>query len=988
MIIEEKINELRKARDENRLVVFVGAGVSNNSGIPLWSELVRCFAEKLPYDKCEKCNHRKNDCPTIDCKDRYNFSQDEYLKIPQFFYNKDKSKGKARYYQIIKETLDIKAKSNPIHNLIMNLYPKHIITTNFDKLIENTQNPNSMLYKVIIEDKELLTQISNNYIIKMHGDIDNLEKIVLKESDYLNYQQDHILIETFIKSLLMNHTFLFVGYSLNDYNVNLIMSWVENLATKLKVKKNQRPKHFIIQSNMEKVDEYIEKYFLEKNLFIIDTSELPVKLKEKSSTVKLNDPGKNVYAVLDYIFDINNDYLIKPLIDILYEKYKIFKNQNRISFEDLISTHSFGNIDHLGQVLIFYDKSKFKSLKQIIISNNNEANFIKKILINAGIQAIQYEGDLQHICNVKEEKNIFKELIELEQLNKYSDIPSIINKISDVMVKAYYYYVFCVNLEKLIPLMEEAENNMSNRQNYLKLLIFKYNIMGIKKIQYKSTKQEKQDFERTLNNIPKSNQANCIYLKKIYEGNCDNIYTCNKLADKCEEIYTKKTNTIYLGNPNYDLLKLQAIAYDYYYYIKMNNLMLDHFTDPKNILEPYIRAMLCTYSPKKERPLKYLYGFEQLLKEYEISSTDFDIIIKHTNSRKLKTFISDFNIRELKLGENIEIENKFINLCNSISLFPNRFLVAYLKNFIQILTICQLDNSQLNIIFNSIYELLFKEFNLEIGVLNLGMGVLFDIYGELLDLIKLNKDKNLDSFPKLLCEFLKNEVIDYFNKNIPGNIQNFYKLLKSYSNPEIEKRVSELIDNKKIIDEKIKMIYQLRFLFNDNQKSKYFIIVKNNVRLVRITYLFDFIIENYLNYNKEIENYFYETLQKEVEKKKAKPGVKSYPDLLVETLESLIIIFLIGRINNLKRFSCFAKYSDHLSFLLDPETFDYSKINTENYMWLNFMRSKKYFNILKKHGSEIIENLKKSVENGYATESQKILLYRYFLKDKEMSVYI
>ena len=46
-----------------------------------------------------------------------------------------------------------------------------------------------------------MSKKGRNYIIKMHGDIDDIENIVLKEDDYLNYSQNHIIIETFIKSL-------------------------------------------------------------------------------------------------------------------------------------------------------------------------------------------------------------------------------------------------------------------------------------------------------------------------------------------------------------------------------------------------------------------------------------------------------------------------------------------------------------------------------------------------------------------------------------------------------------------------------------------------------------------------------------------------------------------------------------------------------------------------------------------------------------------
>lgn len=45
MNFKEKLKRLREARESNRLVIFVGAGVSNNSGIPSWYELIKRFAK-------------------------------------------------------------------------------------------------------------------------------------------------------------------------------------------------------------------------------------------------------------------------------------------------------------------------------------------------------------------------------------------------------------------------------------------------------------------------------------------------------------------------------------------------------------------------------------------------------------------------------------------------------------------------------------------------------------------------------------------------------------------------------------------------------------------------------------------------------------------------------------------------------------------------------------------------------------------------------
>lgn len=39
---------IQQASRDNRLVVFVGAGVSRNSGIPTWNELINSMKSELP----------------------------------------------------------------------------------------------------------------------------------------------------------------------------------------------------------------------------------------------------------------------------------------------------------------------------------------------------------------------------------------------------------------------------------------------------------------------------------------------------------------------------------------------------------------------------------------------------------------------------------------------------------------------------------------------------------------------------------------------------------------------------------------------------------------------------------------------------------------------------------------------------------------------------------------------------------------------------
>ena len=292
MQLNEKIKDIRRVRDNNKLVIFVGAGVSKNSNIPTWGELVQEFAKKIDYKKCVSCEYKNERHPIAKCPIR----QDEYLTIPELYYDSDDSKNHKNYTNIIKNTLNTEAESNDIDRIIFQIVPHHIITTNYDKLLEKSGDPNVRYYTRILKDENLLSKAESHYLIKMHGDIDDPEHVVLKESDYIRYELEHPLLEAFIESLFIDHTFLFVGYSLNDYNLKLMLGKINHVAARYD--KEFRPKNYIIQNTTEPVNPYEEKYFAEQNIFIIGTHEIPKTLLDRQKDHTLEEKGKNFMPVL------------------------------------------------------------------------------------------------------------------------------------------------------------------------------------------------------------------------------------------------------------------------------------------------------------------------------------------------------------------------------------------------------------------------------------------------------------------------------------------------------------------------------------------------------------------------------------------------------------------------------------------------------------------------------------------------------------------
>ena len=146
------IDLFREKGEKGKLVVFVGAGVSCNvKGMPDWNGLIQNMAKAIGYSKCISCRYRSETCED-NCFFKNEYSADEFLKIPQYVYNTDK----ALYDQILTESISAAGADSPLSSAIFDINPAHIITTNYDQLLESSENVFCKQYQVIVRDKDLL----------------------------------------------------------------------------------------------------------------------------------------------------------------------------------------------------------------------------------------------------------------------------------------------------------------------------------------------------------------------------------------------------------------------------------------------------------------------------------------------------------------------------------------------------------------------------------------------------------------------------------------------------------------------------------------------------------------------------------------------------------------------------------------------------------------------------------------------------------------
>jgi hypothetical protein len=114
------------------------------------------------------------------------------------------------------------------HRILARLPISTFWTTNYDKLIESSLVESGKRPDVKYRKEQLAyTKPKRDAIVyKMHGDMDHPDQAVLTKDDYESY---HVKMDQFLTALagdLVSKTFLFIGFSFSDPNLDYILSRV------------------------------------------------------------------------------------------------------------------------------------------------------------------------------------------------------------------------------------------------------------------------------------------------------------------------------------------------------------------------------------------------------------------------------------------------------------------------------------------------------------------------------------------------------------------------------------------------------------------------------------------------------------------------------------------------------------------------------------------------------------------------------------------
>ena len=958
------IRQIIKAQENNQLVIFVGAGVSKNSAVPGWSELIRIFADKLNY-----CQDDSGRMPGT-------YTQEEMLRIPEYYFHKDTSENHADYYRLIQETLCCDSGSNPVDDIIFRILPHHIITTNYDSLLEASSMVNVRLYAVVRQDSDLLSQTGDRYLIKMHGDLNLPQSIVLKESDYLEYEQRHPLISTFIRSLLVNHTFLFVGYSLNDYNLNLIIGWINYFSKYYGV--GARPMNVLVTT--DEPSEFDRDRLAHNNISIVSLSALPEDLPAKAAVPSSlsHTAGQKLYSFLKCVLEprLLEDYI--PLSELLAEKYQTLKSYRKISFWDFIKVCPLGQTKFMSTELVFYDQEWYDRVAGLLDSGNPE---ILDAFRRAGLTAIHCADDDQSrpVPGVSEQ---YEELFQLYLDNDFGKLLTRTAASGNISAQIYYARFFGIGDSEISDLIAK-EAAAAKSEDYISILLHKTRAR-LALLHFYSPQEERASELHQLFSTAPAKYADALgRLRSIFESSANDMRKMEALLEKQEKRYEFSSHTWHSGHSFIHLWELQAYAYDYYFFFKENFLPFDGFSDPENYLSCYLKAILCSYSPAAFKAPEPDIILKTDRRPWPLTEIDLDMFIKYMPPKALKSALNNYSVQSLKTDGSFDIMRKYQNLCAGYSHFHNRSWAKYMFSFHILLCRLEMEEADRAELLRCFVSMLRE-------TADSCPGMIEDLFEPLEYLVQNFKtfcaDQSGNLFNRLYGDLLDGLLLPQVRTAVEAmhstGLSRILRILAPYRKPETVARIMTEIDTAGSDEQKIRIIAQLWTLLPAEQYTDF---LTRHMRLLRTDDLFRLTVGKIIPFSSSVFQLFLQIIAQEGKQRKKAAGMRTYPDHLAACINYCIILKLLGFDIDISALAPYAKYSKCLQFILDPERFDYSQVDTAYYMWQNLIWSREYQSYFVKHSRELLsEDLKKLFKMGTETRAQQKVVYGLLLDEEDL----
>lgn len=282
-IMEQNISYLDCVAEQMKqgyVSVFTGAGLSIESGYVDWKRLLEPIRKQMRLD-----------------------ANMDLTELAQYYKNQY---GRQGLNDVVFNEFAKMPKSNDNVSWLAKLPIKEFWTTNYDDVLERTIEKQGRLVETIINQESFKYHDPQRdaVVYKMHGDKKYPDDVVLTREDYQRYDESRQLFTKLLSVELVSRTFLFIGFSFNDPNLERILSIAKN-----SLNSRTMPRHYCFMRKVQitdydanqenQVKDVFEKYLQDKNY-----QELRIKdMANYGIYTILIDDFKQITLMLEYLYN-------------------------------------------------------------------------------------------------------------------------------------------------------------------------------------------------------------------------------------------------------------------------------------------------------------------------------------------------------------------------------------------------------------------------------------------------------------------------------------------------------------------------------------------------------------------------------------------------------------------------------------------------------------------------------------------------------------